>query len=850
FFLLKATRSFPPNFLCLPGNPAMYSVTQAEALAFVQEGEPVRLNCSYTGVEYSHVLALAFAVNEINQNPKILPNDTLGFHIYDSLDDVKMTYRVTLDLIFKTLIFFPNYKCGFERKLLGVIGGLEPDTSSRIRDFLGLYKISQVKSLIPCIPKKGSDQFGFPPLFQMSPSVSLQYLGIVKLLQHFGWIWVGLITMDDEYGENFLQVFEAMLSQNKICIAFRDFALKNFQMKSFDQLFDVYFRSRPAFMKSKANAIVVHGDQSIYAWITHHIFFKMMFSATSDEYNMNSAGKLWIFTAQIEFFLPGLLKGLDMRVFHGAICFTIPTNEVFGFQTFLQTINPFKSKGDGFIKAFWETAFDCSFPTTIISTEVNEYCTGEERLENLPATLFEMSMTSHSYSIYNSVYALAHALRMTIMLYGLNDENNYSTKLFSIIQRISFNNSAGDKVTFNEHGEIEGGFDVTNLVTFSNYSYVKVKVGSLDPQAPSGKDFVIYEERIQWHKNITQLPPLSLCNAKCEPGNSKKKKEGEPFCCYDCAPCPEGKIAKERDADYCISCPEDQYPGKNRDLCIPKTVNYLSSEEPLGIILISLTFFFTFDTTLMFFIFLKHQDTPIVKANNRSLTYLLLVSLLLCFLCSLLFIGQPHHITCFLRQTAFGTIFSIAVASVLAKTVIVIAAFVASKPGSRIRKWVGKKLAYSIVLSCSFVQMSICALWLSTSPPFPALNMFSVAEEIIVECNEGSVTMFYCVLGYLGFLAAISFIVAFFARKLPDSFNEAKFITFSMLVFCSVWLSFVPTYLSTKGRDMVAVEIFSILTSAAGLLGCIFSPKCYIIVFRPDLNKKEQLIRKEDRRIV
>uniref|UniRef100_A0A8D0DID4 G-protein coupled receptors family 3 profile domain-containing protein n=1 Tax=Salvator merianae TaxID=96440 RepID=A0A8D0DID4_SALMN len=734
---------------------------------------------------YQHVLALAFAVNEINQNPKILPNDTLGFHIYDSLDDVKMTYRVTLDLIFKTLIFFPNYKCGFERKLLGVIGGLEPDTSSRIRDFLGLYKISQVS--YGSFQTSGSDQFGFPPLFQMSPSVSLQYLGIVKLLQHFGWIWVGLITMDDEYGENFLQVFEAMLSQNKICIAFRDFALKNFQMKSFDQLFDVYFRSRPAFMKSKANAIVVHGDQSIYAWITHHIFFKMMFSATSDEYNMNSAGKLWIFTAQIEFFLPGLLKGLDMRVFHGAICFTIPTNEVFGFQTFLQTINPFKSKGDGFIKAFWETAFDCSFPTTIISTEVNEYCTGEERLENLPATLFEMSMTSHSYSIYNSVYALAHALRF---FYSSKSNNRRVKSRYGFGSRISFNNSAGDKVTFNEHGEIEGGFDVTNLVTFSNYSYVKVKVGSLDPQAPSGKDFVIYEERIhtlQGLRKLLILPPLSLCNAKCEPGNSKKKKEGEPFCCYDCAPCPEGKI---------------------------------------------------------------HQDTPIVKANNRSLTYLLLVSLLLCFLCSLLFIGQPHHITCFLRQTAFGTIFSIAVASVLAKTVIVIAAFVASKPGSRIRKWVGKKLAYSIVLSCSFVQMSICALWLSTSPPFPALNMFSVAEEIIVECNEGSVTMFYCVLGYLGFLAAISFIVAFFARKLPDSFNEAKFITFSMLVFCSVWLSFVPTYLSTKGRDMVAVEIFSILTSAAGLLGCIFSPKCYIIVFRPDLNKKEQLIRKEDRRIV
>ncbi|KAM5132667.1 vomeronasal type-2 receptor 26-like [Mantella aurantiaca] len=339
--------------------------------------------------------------------------------------------------------------------------------------------------------------------------------------------------------------------------------------------------------------------------------------------------------------------------------------------------------------------------------------------------------------------------------------------------------------------------------------------------------------------------PRSVCSNSCLPGYRKALRKSQQKCCYDCVLCSEGEISNSTDMENCIKCTDHYWSNERRDKCIPRTIDFLSYEDALGIALSLLAILLSILTVAILSIFIKHKQTPIVKANNRDLSYILLCSLTLSFLCSLLFIGRPNPITCFFRQAAFGIIFAIAVSSVLAKTITVVIAFNASKPGSESRKWMKARVSTYLVCICAMGEVVICFLWFLCNPPYPDFDTSERSLRMTLQCNEGSPTAFYFLIGYMGVLAVLSFIVAFLARKLPDTFNEATHITFSMLVFCSVWLSFFPAYLSTKGKYMVAVEIFAILASSGGLLCCIFLPKCYIIIIRPELNSKERLIGKK-----
>ncbi|XP_070614308.1 vomeronasal type-2 receptor 26-like [Erythrolamprus reginae] len=761
-------------------------------------------------------LNLIFAIQMVNKNSQLRHNLTLGYNIHTNYLSTFRTSDALLDMLSIGEFNVPNYSCGRKDNILALFDAADRDISIQMSTLGGTYKVPQI-SYEPS-SEALSNKSKFPFFHRMLPKQGFQYPAIVQLLLHFRWTLIGLFASDTEKGEDFMRTFPPMLVRNGICVVISQ------QFSKIEHVAPL----RDALSKWRQVNVFVHFIELDSIWDRIFPFHETFLRLPGP-----IEGKVWILTNFVGY---AINKHRPLKYIHSILNFGYltkkgPEDEAFEPYFFVE-------------EKFQDHYFLCSLSKHIFSFKGRRRCTQKAPLETQEKKdRIQLTNYSQYYSIMKTLaQTLKAAYSSKLKRRRKKGENMLGSprlqpwQFHPFLEKNEFWNISNFNLYLNPNGEIAADLFIVSLLVLSKEDDRRETLAYFERQRLS-----INQDALSQLKLLNKSLPQSKCVESCHPGFVKRAQEGEPPCCYDCVPCPEGTFSTQEDTEKCTKCADNKYPNKLRVQCIPKVINFLSYEEFLGIILVSVALFFFLTTGLVLIIFIQYRETPLVKANNRDLSFIFLFSLLLCFLSSFLFIGQPRKATCLLRQIVFNLIFSVAISSLLAKTFMVVLAFLATKPGNRMKRWLGKSLANSIILSSSAVQILICSIWVGVSPPFPESDLHSQPGEIILQCNEGAIVMFYVTFSYMGFLAAICFTVAFLARNLPGAFNEAKLITFSMLVFCSVWVTFVPTYLSAKGKYMVAVQVFSILASSAGLLVCIFIPKCYIILLRPELNTKEQL---------
>ncbi|XP_029470775.1 extracellular calcium-sensing receptor-like [Rhinatrema bivittatum] len=780
---------------------------------------------------------MVFATEEINQDPKILPNVTLGFRIFDSCYTEAMATQGVLWMLSGQKTTVPNYRCQPATKMAAILGDVPSPVSIQIARILGLQRIPQI-SYASGLPILG-EKLQFPSFLRTIGNIESMLYLMAQLMAHFGWTWVGILFSSTDYGLYGAQVLKKELASLEVCVAFSETLDKDGSLMRIRNLVKII-------STSSAEIILVYGYANEVAPVL-------------EEMALGQIRKVWIFNAAL-IVSPLFVNRRLWEVLNGTFGVIIHSMYIPSFSDFQYKNRPTDSSPDIFLRPFWEHVFECEWkegPNTTGKGPTGEKkpCMGTERLEDLPSSTYDVKNMRYSYSAYNAVYALAHALHN---LLSCNPERGNCSSFRDVqpwqvlqhLKRVHFWNPVGEELYFNERGDASSVFDIMNWHLTPDGDNRYHTVGIYNPLASTDSKLILNESLIHWGRGYSQVP-RSVCSESCPPGYRKVPQEGRPVCCFHCTPCPEGEISNQTDAILCIRCPDDHWSNQKRDRCIKRVVEFLSFSETLGACLGAAAIFLSVISAVLLVIFIQHRHSPIVRANNRGLSYLLLVSLIFCSLCSLIFIGKPVELRCVLRQTAFGLVFSFCVACILAKTTVVVVAFKARSPDSMYRRWLGYRTPSTIILSCLSIQAIICLTWVCMYPSFPEFNWKDSPAKILLECNENSRAAFYCMLGFLSLLAGISFLVAFQARKLPDRYNESKWIAFSMTVFLSVWTSFLPAYLSTHGKYMVAVEIFAILSSSTGVLACIFLPKCYIILLTRQssnvttFNKKQAISRKK-----
>ncbi|XP_051263230.1 G-protein coupled receptor family C group 6 member A [Dicentrarchus labrax] len=762
----------------------------------------------------ARALTMINAIEMMNKSPLLADvNVTLGYRVLDSCSDVSTALRATADLTQPANCHSGSHTSASARSVMAVIGASHSETSIAIARQLTLKMIPQISYSSTAVIL--SDKSRFPTFMRTIPNDEHQTAAMVSLLSTYGWNWVGIVTTDGNYGRSALDHFVSHASEKGMCVAFKSILPQS--VSNPDVCSAVMQTAKTIYRNPKVQLVVS------FATATHmmYLYQELKNQTLKAGQNMRSMRRVWV--ASDSWSSSSSVTGnLTLDDIGHIVGFTFKRGDMSSFSEYLSRLEAAGqdyTENNSFMQEFYRqlNATEGSGYTELVSKAVN--------------TLREHSHAASVFSIEMAVSAIAQAVASICK--SRDCKTPGTVQPWEVLKALWMQKFKlrGQGYTFDSRGDINLGYDVTMWKSDGGSIYVHDVVAQYHLHNNTFT-YTNYSttRHFQGLKHI-----ISKCSNSCVPGEFKKTAEGQHTCCYECINCTENYYSNNTDMDQCLSCDTNtEWSPKGSSSCIPKTLLFFSWQNGFAVVLLTFSALGILLTVLVSALFLHQRDTPVVKAAGGPLSQTILFSVVISYISAMLFVGRPNSLQCKARQVLFGISFTLCVSCILVKTLHILLAFQFDPKLQEVLRRLYQP--YIIVSICVALQVTTCICWLVLKSPYN--HIIRLPTSLLEDCHEGSYLAFGVMLGYIAVLAFVCFICAFKGRKLPQHYNEAKFITFSMLLYLISWLLFVPVYVTTSGVYLPAVEMVVILISNFGILSCHFFPKCYIILFKKEQNTK------------
>ncbi|XP_046678588.1 metabotropic glutamate receptor isoform X1 [Homalodisca vitripennis] len=725
---------------------------------------------------------------------------TLGAHILDDCDKDTYGLEMAVDFIKGSIsnIDDAEYHCNKSsvRKVIsGVVGAASSVTSIQVANLLRLFKIPQV-SFWSTSPELSNKQ-RFEYFSRTIPSDHHQVKAMVEIVKRLGWSYVSIVYEESNYGIKAFEELELLLSKSNICIAVKEKLTKDSGVAEETAYDNVVLRLQT---KPRARGAIIFASDQEVAGLMRAV---RRCNATGSFSWIGSDG--WSARSLVS-------EGSEPEV-EGTLSVQPQSNPVRGFDQYFMNLTVENNHRNPWFVEFWEDHFQCRYPNSSVTPYNSKYtkpCGSQHRLDG-----HNMAFENQLQFVSDAVMAFAVALRdMHRELCGgrrglcTDMKPTKGLDLLRYLHKVTFTGLSGDKFHFDINGDGPARYNIIHFKQTLPGAFQWVHVGEYVEGELSLNMSDVQFKLGQPH------PPESVCSLPCELGQAKTYVEGES-CCWHCFNCTAYQIRHPDDETQCVMCREGTKPDPHHQVCLDIPEVFLRAESAWAIGAMSFSLTGCLVTLFITGVFVRHNDTPVVKAAGRELTYVLLSGLLLCYLITFALVLRPSDVVCGIQRFGAGFCFTVVYAALLTKTNRISRIFNAGKRTAKRPSFITPKSQLIICTGLVSVQVMINALWMVVSPP-KAIHHYPTREDNLLICSSYVDASYMIAFGYPIVLILVCTVYAVLTRNIPEAFNESKHIGFTMYTTCVIWLAFVPLYFGTGNNMALRITSISVIISFIG----------------------------------